>query len=249
MNSTIPKYPVQGQFLKDKVVLITGGTSGIGKALALACAHQQAEVILLGRNVRKLEAVADQIETEASTQIHLYPLNMAAANDTDYSDLAETLSQKFGRLHGLVHNAAALGNLSPFKHYSLVQWYKVMQTNVNGPMVMTQALLPLLETSDHASIIWTSSGVAQNVQSYWGAYGVSKCANDYMMQLIATEYAESKLRCNAINPGPVATGMRAKAFPGEDPNTLRKPRDILDAWLYLLSDDSIGVNGQRLQAQ
>ncbi len=246
----VPSYPKKGDLLKGKNIVITGATSGIGKAVALACSQHGAQLVLLGRNSRKLEAVADEIEAQCEeAQIHLYPLNLETAKDTDYQDAVGVLEQHFNTLHGLVHNAAALGNLSPLRHYNLVQWYKVMQTNLNAPIMLTQACLPLLEKSGATSVIFTTSGVAQKATPYWGAYGVSKCAHEYCMRLLAAEYDHTDLRSNAISPGAVATGMRARAFPAENPNTLVKPEQIVDAWLYLLSDESIGVSGQVIQAQ
>ena len=245
----IPDYSKIGHHLAGKTILITGATSGIGKAVAMACAQHQAQVILLGRNIRKLEAVADEFEQVSQKSCLLYPLNLVAANDEHYQQLAEDLSQRFDQLHGLVHNAATLGNLTPIKQYSPQQWYKVMQTNVNSAFMLTQACLPLLEKADSASIVWTSSGVATQPKAYWGAYAVSKSANESMMKIIAAEYEGSSIRSNAILPGVVATGMRSKAFPAEDPNQLKQPKDIVNAWLYLLSNDSQAINGLKVFAQ
>ncbi len=238
------QYPKNGTLLKDKVILITGAASGIGKAVALSCARHQATLILLGRNPRKLESVHKEIKDECQNEVFLYPLNLETADDTHYADLAKTIEEHFGKLNGLLHNAATLGNISPMRHYQLQQWYKVMQTNVNAPMMLTQACLPLMEKSENSSIIWTTSGVAIEPVPLWGAYGVSKYANEYMMSLLAQEYDDTDLRCNAIDPGVVATGMRSKAFPGENPNELTKAQSITDTWLYLFSDDSIGVRNK-----
>ena len=175
---------------------------------------------------------------------------MRTATDENYIELAEILEGEFGSLDGLVHNASILGQRTPISNYESRTWQLVMHVNVTAPFMMTQALLPLLEISDDASIIFTSSSVGTQGKAYWGAYSVSKFATEGMAQVLSEETENtSKIRVNIINPGATRTNMRAQAYPGEDPALNLAPEDIMPTYQYLLGPDSIGVTGQRFNAQ
>ncbi len=250
MGEKIESYQPKTDLLKDRIILITGAGDGIGAAVAKAAAHHGATVILLGRTVRKLEAIYDLIEEDGGPVPAIYPMNLEGASYKDYQDLAETIENEFGRLDGLLHNASLLGTLTPLGQYDIEQWYKLMQVNLNAPFLMTQALLGLLEKSDDASVIFTSSSVGRKGRAYWGAYAVSKAGNESMMEIWADELeTNTSVRMNTINPGATRTAMRAKAYPGENPQTLPKPDDIIDVYLYLLGPDSKGITGKKYDAQ
>lgn len=250
MSETKKDYQARTDLLKDRVILITGAGDGIGAAAARSCAAHGATVILLGRTTRKLEAVYDAIESAGHPQPAIYPMNLEGAAPKDYEDLAATIEKEFGRLDGLLHNASLLGTLTPLGQYDIAQWSKVMQVNLNAPFLMTRACLELLKKSDNASVIFTSSSVGRKGRAYWGAYAVSKAANENMMQIWADELeSNTHVRVNSINPGAVRTTMRTRAYPGEDPNTLPKPDEIVATYLYLLGPDSEGVTGQQFDAQ
>lgn len=243
-------YQTRPDLLAGRIILITGAGDGIGAAAAKSCAAHGATVILLGRTTRKLEQVYDAIEEAGHPQPAIYPMNLEGAAPKDYDDLADTIEQEFGRLDGLLHNASLLGTLTPLGQYDIEQWSKVMQVNLNAPFLMTRACLRLLKKSEDASVIFTSSSVGRQGRAYWGAYAVSKAGNENMMQTWADELeSNTAIRVNSINPGATRTSMRARAYPGEDPNTLPNPSDILGTYLYLLGPDSKGVNGQQFDAQ
>jgi NAD(P)-dependent dehydrogenase (short-subunit alcohol dehydrogenase family) len=250
MPETMKDYQARADLLAGRVILITGAGDGIGAAAAKACAAHGATVILLGRTTRKLEAIYDAIEEAGHPQAAIYPMNLEGAAPKDYEDLAATIEKEFGRLDGLLHNASLLGTLTPLGQYDIEQWSKVMQVNLNAPFLMTRACLELLKKSEDASVLFTSSSVGRKGRAYWGAYAISKAAIENMMQILADELeSNTAVRANSINPGATRTAMRARAYPGENPNTLPRPDEILSSYLYLLGPDSKGVSGEQFNAQ
>ena len=243
-------YQPAADALKDRVILITGAGDGIGKTVALGCAKHGATVILLGRQQKKLEAVYDAIIAAGGAQPAIVPMNLLTVTPDDTVGLAQTLQQEFGRLDGLLHNAAVLGERAPIEHYAPNVWLEVMQINVNAAFLLTQSLMPLLKASSDASVLFTSSGVGRKGRAFWGAYAVSKFATEGMMQVLADELDEnSNIRVNCINPGGTRTKMRAAAFPAEDTSKLKTPDEILPTYLWLLGPDSREVHGQSVDAQ
>ncbi len=250
MVQSLAYYQPPAQLLQEQIILITGAGDGIGAALAERCAAEGATVILLGRTIAKLEAVYDRIMAAGSPQPAIYPMNLEGAAVKDYADIAATVASEFGYLSGLVHNASLLGTLTPIEHYDPELWMQVLQVNLNAPFLLTQALLGVLKAAPSSSVIFTSSTVGRVGRAYWGAYGISKAGNEMMMQMLAAELEENtSVRVNSLNPGAVRTQMRAKAYPGEDPNRLPRPEAILGSYLYLLGRDSLGVTGQQFNAQ
>ena len=246
----ITRYKPGLNHLEKRIILVTGAGDGIGKAVAIGAAKSGATVILAGRTVAKLEQVYKLIIEAGGPEPSIYPVDLAGATAKDYDDLGVLIDEQFGRLDGLLHNAAILGLRSPLTNYSSELWSKVIQVNLTAQFQMTQRLMTVLEKSQDASVIFTTSGVGRVGKAFWGAYAVSKFAIEGMVQTWASEVEGlGSVRINAINPGATRTNMRAQAFPGENPNDLKTPEDILPAYLYLLGQDSIGVNGQSIEAQ
>lgn len=243
-------YQARPDLLADRVILVTGAGDGIGAAAAKAFAAHGATVILLGRTIRKLEKVYDEIEQAGHRQPAIFPMNLEGAAPKDYEELADTLEKEFGRLDGLLHNAAMAGTLTPLGQYDVEQWSRVMQVNLNAPFLMTAALLDLLKASSDASVVFTTAGVARQGKAYWGAYGASLAACENLMQIWADELeTNTAVRVNSIDPGAVRTSMRQRTYPGEDPNRLPRPDAVMAAYLYLMGPDSRGVTGQPINAQ
>ncbi|PRD39720.1 UNVERIFIED_CONTAM: yciK [Trichonephila clavipes] len=236
--------------LKDRVLLITGAGAGIGRAVSLACAARGATVVLLGRELARLNAVYDEIIAAGGPTPAILTLDLSIAGGHECQQVAELIETTFGRLDGLLHNAAVLGDITPLESYDPDVWDFVMKVNLRAPFVLTQALLPLLKRSEDASIVMTSSSVGRRARAFWGAYAISKCGIEGLVQMLSDEIANiSNIRVNAINPGATRTGMRASAYPGEDPGSLRTPEEIMSLYLYLLGPDSRGVTGQSFDAQ
>jgi len=243
-------YSPSADLLADRVILITGAGDGIGRVAALTCAAHEATVVLLGRTIGKLERVYDEIEQAGHPQPAIYPLDLGGATAKDYADLAATLEREFGRLDGLLHNAALLGSLSPIAHQDIDLWFKVMQVNLNAPFLLTRACLGLLMQAPDASIVFTSDQVGRNGRAYWGAYGVSKAGIEGMSQILAQELeTNTHIRVNSLDPGAVRTRMRTLAYPGENALANVPPEAVMPAYLYLLGPDSRGITGQQFEAQ
>ena len=246
----MPAYTPPADLLSNRVILITGAGDGIGRAVALACAAHGATVVLLGRTIGKLEAVYDEIERAGHPQPAIYPMNLEGSTPKDYDDLASTLDREFGRLDGLLHNAAILGGLAPLAHQDVELWFKVLQVNLNAPFLLTRACLSLLMKSADASVIFTSDRVGRTGRAYWGAYGVSKFGIEGMSQMLAQELeANTSVRVNSLDPGAVRTRLRTLAYPGENVLSNPAPETIVAPYLYLLGPDSKGITGRQFAAQ
>ena len=250
MTTDPKKYSYPDDVLKDRVILVTGATDGIGKVLAKHVASLGARVLLHGRNERKLEAVYDEIEALAGAQRpSIAVLDLATADGDAYVALADSIQAEFGQLDGLVHNAGILGPRLSMEQYEPADWQRVLHVNLTSAFVLTQMLLPLLKKSDDPSIIFTSSGVARVGKAFWGAYSVSKFGIESLSQILADEHRHTNLRSNCLNPGPIRTNMRLQAYPAEDRDHLPGPEDIMPAYVYLLGPDSAGVTGESFDAQ
>jgi len=242
-------YQAHKTLLENKIILVTGAGSGIGYEASKTFAAHGATVILLGRTVKKLEKIYDEIVESNHPKPAIYPLNLATANPNDYHDLAVRIDNEFGRLDGLLHNAATLGNLTPIEHYDIKQWYTVLQTNLNSRFLLTHVTIPLLKKSKKASVIFTSSSIGRQGKAYWGAYCISTFGNEGLAQVLAEELENTNIRVNCINPGPTRTPMRAKAYPAESPDKVIPPSEVMPHYLYLMGDESSEVKGQSIDAQ
>jgi NAD(P)-dependent dehydrogenase (short-subunit alcohol dehydrogenase family) len=247
----IPKpFTPAEDLLAGRVILITGAGSGLGRALAIEGARAGASVILSGRNGAKLERVYDEIEALGKPQPAIAKLDLAGATAVEYDNLAKTIDGEFGKLDGLVHAAALLGDRTPLEQYDVPTWCKVLHVNLTAPFILSQILLPNLRKSADASVIFVSSGVVKNPRAYWGAYAVAKSGLESVRSMLSQELeGEENIRVNSVNPGRMRTAMRAAAYPAEDPNTVPTPASVSGTFLYLLSALSRGIDGQYIEAQ
>ncbi len=243
-------YTYPDNILADRIILITGSSDGIGKALALEAASLGAQVILHGRSVPKLEKIYDAIEEiDGAPRPSIAVMDLESANAEQYTSLAQSIESEFGRLDGLVLNASILGERYSIEQYDAVLWQKVMHVNVTSTFALTQVFLPLLLQSEDPSVIYTSSGVGRTGKAFWGAYAASKFATEGLSQVLADEHRHDKLRSNCIYPGATRTNMRLAAYPAEDRDKLKRPEEILAPYVYLLGPDSKGVTGESFDCQ
>ena len=241
--------PAPAEF-KGRAIMVTGAGAGLGRAVSLALAAAGAEVILLGRTVRKLEAVHAEIEQLGAPEASIVPLDLERALAADYEAVAAAIDKRYGRLDGLLHNAALLGALTPIEQYDVPMFMRVMHVNVTAAFVLTQHLLPLLRAAPEASVLFTSSGVGKRGRAYWGAYAVSKFAVEGLTQVLSQETeGNTNVRVNIIDPGKVRTTMRRQAYPSEAQDSLPTPESLTAAYLALLGPASRGITGQRFEAQ
>lgn len=232
--------------LKEKVALVTGGSRGIGKAVAAAYAREGAEVVVTARDLGSLEAAAKEIRNSGGRVV---ALQADVADRHQVKDLAKEINRRFGRLHVLLNNASFLGPRVPILEYPEEEWEAVMAVNLNGPFFVIKACLPLMTAGGEGSIINVSSGVGRIGKARWGAYAASKFGLEGLTQILAAELQPLHIRVNAVNPGGTRTTMRAAAYPEEDPLTLPTPEEITPVFVYLASDASRDVTGQSLEAR
>ena len=216
--------------LADRLALVTGATRGIGRAVALAYAAEGAHVILVGRTTGALEEVDDEIRAK-DAKATLLTLDLKAQDKIDA--LGPTIFQRWGKLDILVGNAGILGPLSPLGHVTADAWSDVLEINLTANWRLIRTLDPLLRRSDAGRAIFVSSGAASSTPAYWGPYAASKAALEAMVKVYAEEVANTPVRVNLVNPGPTRTGMRSKAFPGEDPASLRPPEHVTETFVRL----------------
>ncbi|HLZ98294.1 MAG TPA: YciK family oxidoreductase [Steroidobacteraceae bacterium] len=248
---SIPKnFTPSAGLLAERVILVTGASSGLGRALAVECARAGATVILCGRNAGKLGRVYDEIESLDAPQPAIATLDLATATAAHYDALAGTVESEFGRLDGLVHSAGVLGDRTPLEQYDVPTWCRVLHVNLTAPFILTQVLLPGLRRGRDPSVIFVSSGVVRDSRPFWGAYAVAKSGLESVRSMWAQELeGEPAVRVNSINPGRMRTPMRAAAYPAEDPETLPTPASVTGPFLYLLSTHGRGTTGQYFDAQ
>lgn len=216
--------------LDGRIAVVTGASRGIGRAVALRYAAEGAHVIALARTVGALEELDDEIGKQGGSAT-LVPVDL---NDLDKLEaLGPSLYQRFGKVDIFVANAGGLGTVGPVSHHEPKLWEETFRINVHANFRLIRSLEPALRLSDAGRAIIVTSGAARRNTAYWGAYAASKAALEAMALTWADELANTKVRVNLLSPGPIATRMRAAAFPGEDPATLRKPEDIAGAFVDL----------------
>lgn len=216
---------------EGRIALVTGATRGIGRAIAVQLAREGAHVIALGRTQGALEELDDAVKAHGGSAT-LVKIDLRKGGDVDA--LGPTLYQRWGKLDLLVASAGVLGSLTPIGHTSDADWNEVLDVNLSANLRLIRTLDPLLRLSDAGRAVFLTSGIAQRPRAYWTAYAVSKAGLEALVKCYADETANTAIRANIANPGATRTGMRMKAFPGEDPMTLPTPEEQGAAIIELL---------------
>ena len=233
-----------GKRLEGRIALVTGASRGIGAALARRFAAEGAHVILVARTVGGLEERDDEIRA-AGGSATLVPLDLREVDQID--QMGAALYQRFGRLDVLVGNAGVLGSLSPMGHFTPAIWDEVIEVNLTANWRLIRSLDPLLRLSPAGRVIFTTCAAGREAEPYWGAYAASKAALETMARIYAGEMAKTALKVNLVDPGIVATTLRAQGFPGEDRARLAQPDDVTEPFVALAAADC-ACNGEIVRA-
>lgn len=232
--------------LNGRVILITGAGGGLGSAVARAAAKAGAELILVGRRVKSLEKIYDAIVADGSPEPALFPLDFTKAGADDYQRLVDGITADFFRLDGIVHLAAHFDGLRPLHDFDVANWQRALHVNLTAPFAITESCMPLLRAAPDASVVFAADHVGREAKAYWGAYAVAKTGLETTVKLFASEYEHVQhLRFNAVDPGPMLTALRKKAFPNDDPDA-RDPEVAVAKFLELLGPASRGISGRIL---
>jgi NAD(P)-dependent dehydrogenase (short-subunit alcohol dehydrogenase family) len=232
--------------LAGRVVLVTGATGGLGRSCALACAQAGATVVLLGRRVRALESLYDEIEKGGAPTPAIYPMNLDGAVENDYADLAAALERDCGRLDGIVHAAAHLATLQPFDQQPAREWQTCLKVNVTAPFLVSQACMPLLRAAPDSAIVFVLDDPARVRKAFWGGYGVAKHALMGLVSMVHEETTSLPVRVHGLLPGPMRTGLRRTAYFGEDTRIHPLPDAAGAAAAWLLGPEALPWRGRVL---
>jgi NAD(P)-dependent dehydrogenase (short-subunit alcohol dehydrogenase family) len=230
------------KIFEGKVALVTGASRGIGAATATALAAQGAHVILTARTAKDLEAVEDAI-FEAGGSATIAPLDLTDGDSI--ARLSAAVTQRWGKLDILILNAAMLGTLSPVSAIDGAEFARLFTLNVSAQQVMIASFDALLRKSEAGRLIALTSSVGATPRAFWGAYGASKAALENLVDSYGEEVKNlSQVRTAVVDPSRTRTAMRAKAYPGEDPATVKEPTVVADAILNMLQ--TMFASGHRL---
>jgi len=241
----LTKFKQDPHLLKDKTFLITGAANGIGRAVTKAALAAGANIVLLDKDVANLKSLLHTLPKSDYNRAHVYPLDLSGASYAEYQKMVEVLIDSLSKLDGILFNAAMLGSLTPIEYYSQAIWYKVMQVNLNSSFLLSQAALHLIKKSPHGRLIFTCRAPGSKQEAFWGAYSVAMAGCYQLMRTLSEECHEhTNIRVNGIAPDKILTNLRREAFPAEDSDKLELPENIVEPYLYLLSEQSQALTGE-----
>jgi NAD(P)-dependent dehydrogenase (short-subunit alcohol dehydrogenase family) len=234
-----------GSEVGDRVVLITGASRGLGRALAEAFGRAGARLVLCARGEAELVAVVERL-AGSGVEVEWSPADVR--DEAALRALVGAASARFGRVTVLINNASVLGPRIPLRDHDLDEWREVLDINLTGTLAPVLAVLPGMRAAGDGSIINISSGAGNVPRTLWGAYAVSKWGVEALSRNLALEEAEAGVRVNIVDPGRLRTAMRREAYPEEDPNATAPPEAAVGVFLWLASAASRGVTGERFEA-
>ena len=246
MNAAAEATPVAGT-LAGRVILVTGAYGGLGEAAARACAQAGATLVLLGRKVPKLSRTYDAVKALGPLPA-LYPLDLAGADPADYEAMAETIERELGGLHGILHCAAEFTGLKPLEATPPEEFVRQLHVNLTAPWLLTQACLPLLRKAGDSAVVFVAEDLARVNRAYWGTYGVAKAGLLGLVRVLHDETEDGPVRVSALQPGPMRTSIRARAYVEEAASQVPYPTAYAQACVHLLSAAGIDRRGEIVTA-
>lgn len=245
--SRILNEPAPAARLAGQRLLITGAAAGLGFAIAKRAAAEGATVILLDKDLKGLEKAFDAIIEAGGPEPALYPLDLLGAQPSDYQQLAERIEESIGGLDQLINNAAELGQTAPLILQDPQRWLQTLQTNINGPFLLTQNCLALLKKS-HGTVVFISDSCGREGKAAMGAYAVSKFATEGLMATLAAEASSSNpITAYSIDPGPMRTALRRQAYAGEMASEIPEPDSVAATIITLLAPGYTVENGSQIK--
>lgn len=242
MSAADPIPVVAPDALSGRVVLVAGANGGLGEATAKACAAAGATMVLLGRRVPKLNRLYDAVAA-LGPEPAIYPLDLEGAGPNDYAELADKLAAELGRLDGIVHAAADFKALTPLELTAPEDFARALHVNLLAPWLLTQACLPLLKQAADSAVVFVAEDPERVSRAYWGGYGVAKHGLAGLVPMLAAELENSTVRVSALQPEPMRTPLRARAYFGEDPGQWPEAAAYAPAVVHLLSPAGAAQRG------
>ena len=240
--------PLPSDLLAGRTILVTGASQGLGRAVALAAATHGATVVLLARNIKRLEAVYDDILAAGGPEPAAIPLDLLTASDDDFNAVAVKIHQELGQLDGIVHCASHFYALSPLENQGIDEWMNQFRINTVAPAALTRACLPLLKASADASVLAVGETHGLHPGPFWGGFAVSHAGLPHWVRMAASEWDnQPNLRINLLIPGPVQSPQRVRTHPGEAKTALPPADSLMPAFLYWLGPQSQGQSGQIIE--
>lgn len=220
--------------LAGRVVLVVGAHGGLGREASLACAAAGARLVLLGRRVPRLNRLHKAIEDGGGEAV-LYPLDLEGAGPDDYAEMAARIDEAFGRLDGVLHCAAHFAGLTPLEHTDPAAFARAIHVNLTARWWLTQACLPLLRRADDGAVVFAVDDTARTSQAYWGGYGVAQGGLEALVSMLHAELASTSVRVSGLQPGPMRTPLRARAYVEREHDNAADPASRARACVTLLS--------------
>ena len=251
MNASLPLARVENpqpdfDSLRERVVLVTGASGGLGRACALACARAGATVVLAGRKVRPLESLYDELEALGAPTPAIYPINLEGATPDDHASLADAVRIQCGRLDAIVHAAVLFDGLRPVEQIKPADWLRIQQVGLNAPFLLTQACLPLLRERSDSAVVFVLDDGGRCGKAYWGAYGAAKAGLAAFASILHEETENGPVRVHALLPSPMRTALRRMAYFGEDALQRELPDRAGAAAAFLATPAASALRGRTL---